>query len=68
MTTALVAWLPADLLQLSTRLSMRTQFIGACPIEQAEATAPWAAIITAVDGGWMAFESSDDYATWEAQA
>jgi len=47
---------------------MRTQFIGACPIEQAEATAPWAAIITAVDGGWMAFESAEDHATWEAQA
>ena len=47
---------------------MRTQFIDACSIEQAEATAPWAAIITAVDGGWMAFESASDYATWEAQA
>ena len=34
----------------------------------AERLAPWAAEIIEVDGGYMAFESSRDAATWQAQA
>jgi hypothetical protein len=30
--------------------------------------APWAAEIIEVEGGFMAFESSDDAATWRSQA
>ena len=26
--------------------------------------ATWAAVIRKVDGGWIAWESSDDYTTW----
>ena len=29
--------------------------------------APWAAKIIKVDGGYMAFESLDDYKTWKNQ-
>ena len=29
--------------------------------------APWAAVIAKVEGGWLAFESADDYRIWRAQ-
>ncbi len=35
---------------------------------QARDTAPWAAKIVKVDGGYMAFESIDDYNTWKRQS
>lgn len=35
--------------------------------EEAEQQAPWAAVIVEVEGGFMAFESMDDYKTWESQ-
>lgn len=28
---------------------------------------PWAAVIARVEGGFVAFESRDDYRTWRAQ-
>lgn len=28
---------------------------------------PWAAVIVAVRGGWLCFESASDYETWKAQ-
>lgn len=49
---------------------MRTQFIAeydAENLDDAYDAAPWAAEIIKVDGGWMAFESADDLATWENQ-
>lgn len=35
--------------------------------EEAEDMMPWACIIVDVDGGWMGFESRDDYETWSNQ-
>ena len=32
-----------------------------------EDVAPWAAIIVAVEGGWIAFESVTDYEVWSRQ-
>ncbi len=34
---------------------------------EAEGKCPWAARITKVEGGYMAFESLDDYYTWTNQ-
>jgi len=46
---------------------MQTQFIAAKTAAEARKLAPWAAKVAKVDGGYMAFESLDDYATWKAQ-
>lgn len=46
---------------------MQTQFIVAKTAAEARKLAPWAAKAVKVDGGYMAFESLDDYATWKAQ-
>jgi hypothetical protein len=35
--------------------------------EEAERLVPWAAIIEPVEGGWMAYESWDDYETAQRQ-
>lgn len=43
---------------------MRTQFIECITRYAARKTCPWAAVIVQVDGGYMAFESIDDYRTW----
>lgn len=46
---------------------MRIEFIQCATIEEARDAAPWAAEIIPVEGGFRAFESADDCATWEAQ-
>jgi len=49
---------------------MKTEFISyqtADTREEADKIAPWAAVIVEVGGGWMAFESVQDAATWENQ-
>jgi len=46
---------------------MQTQFIAAKTAAEARKLAPWAAKVAKVDGGYMAFESLADYATWKAQ-
>lgn len=46
---------------------MRTQFIQCDTIEEAREEAPWAAEIVEVEGGYRAFESVDDYHTWQNQ-
>ena len=39
-----------------------------CPTsEDAEKAAPWAAEIVEVDGGWIAFESVEEYKIWMRQ-
>ena len=35
--------------------------------EEAERLAPWAAVVAPVEGGWMAYESWDDYETAQRQ-
>ena len=43
---------------------MRREFLEVATIEEAQANCPWAAEIVEVDGGFMAFESMDEYNTW----
>lgn len=47
---------------------METEFIQCETIEEAKELCPWAAEIVEVDGGFMAFESVDDYEAWSNQA
>lgn len=46
---------------------MRKQFIETDKRAEAVKACPWAAKIIKVDGGYMAFESHDDYKTWKNQ-
>ncbi len=46
---------------------MRREMIEAKSAKQARLMAPWAAVVAKVEGGYMAFESVADYATWRAQ-
>jgi hypothetical protein len=46
---------------------MRKKFIQCENRQQAGEECPWAAIIVSVDGGYMCFESYDDYEVWECQ-
>lgn len=46
---------------------MRHEYIIAKTFAEAEEQAPWAAVIIAVEGGFMAFESAADADIWEAQ-
>lgn len=46
---------------------MRKTFIQVDSRKQAKDTAPWAAKIVKVDGGYVAFESIADYETWRKQ-
>lgn len=46
---------------------MRKQSIPAKSAAEARKLAPWAAKVTKVEGGYMAFESVADYATWKKQ-
>ncbi len=39
----------------------------AASTKEAERLAPWAAVVADVDGGWMAYESWDDYETAQRQ-
>jgi hypothetical protein len=46
---------------------MRREFLANVTRSVAIRTCPWAAKIVKVDGGYMAFESLDDYQTWKNQ-
>lgn len=46
---------------------MRSLFIQCDTLTEAQDAAPWAAEIVEVEGGYLAFESVDDCATWQAQ-
>ena len=46
---------------------MRTEYIQCKSRSTAWLRCPWAAIVTKVDGGFRAFESRADYATWRNQ-
>lgn len=46
---------------------MRQQFIECVSRNTAKRRCPWAAKIVRVDGGWLAFESVDDWRTWRNQ-
>lgn len=46
---------------------MRKVFIECGSRSTAKRRAPWAAVIARADGGWWAFESVADYATWRRQ-
>lgn len=46
---------------------MRQEFIEVKTGKEAKGRAPWAAVIVKVEGGYMAFESVQDYETWRRQ-
>lgn len=46
---------------------MRQLFVQCQSRSTAKRRAPWAAIIAKVTGGFIAFESIDDYKTWKGQ-
>jgi hypothetical protein len=46
---------------------MKTEFFEVCTETEAQELAPWAAVIVAVEGGYKAFESINDYETWLKQ-
>ena len=46
---------------------MKKQTIEAKTAAQARKLAPWAAIVAKVEGGYIAFESVQDYTTWKNQ-
>lgn len=46
---------------------MRTEFVECGTRKQAQVACPWAAKIVKVEGGYMCFESVDDYNTWLRQ-
>jgi hypothetical protein len=46
---------------------MRSVFIEAKNRKEAEDRCPWAAIIILVEGGYLAFESMQDYENWQNQ-
>ena len=46
---------------------MRKEFIECASYGTAKRRCPWAAIIARVEGGFMAFESIQDYKTWKGQ-
>jgi len=46
---------------------MRKEFVECASYGTAKRHCPWAAIIARVEGGFMAFESIQDYKTWKGQ-
>lgn len=46
---------------------MRKEFIECKTLKMAWLRAPWAEVMTKVEGGYMAFESRDDFNTWKNQ-
>jgi len=46
---------------------MKTEFVNANTLTSAKRLAPWAARIAKVEGGYLAFESIEDYQTWTKQ-
>jgi hypothetical protein len=49
------------------RNTMRKEMIQVKTRKEAEQAAPWASKVVKVDGGYMAFESIDDYRAWKNQ-
>lgn len=47
---------------------MRKEFVSCACRKTAWRRAPWAAVVTKVEGGFMAFESVADFKTWIDQA
>ncbi len=46
---------------------MRKEYVQCMSRRAARKLCPWAAVITEVDGGYLCFESQDDYRTWRNQ-
>lgn len=46
---------------------MRTEFLPVKTAAQARKQAPWAAVVHKAGGGYMAFESIEDYQRWKSQ-
>jgi len=46
---------------------MRVQTMYDCTRKQAVDGMPWAGVVVKVEGGYMGFESDDDYQTWRRQ-
>jgi len=46
---------------------MRKEIIECETLEQAQEQAPWSSKIEKIEGGFMAFESNDDFLTWSNQ-
>lgn len=46
---------------------MRTEFVECRSRSTAKRRCPWSAVIAKVEGGFMAFESVEDYKTWRTQ-
>jgi hypothetical protein len=46
---------------------MRKELIEARTAAAARKLAPWAASVAKVEGGYLAFESLQDFATWKGQ-
>ena len=46
---------------------MRKEFVQTESRKFAKNACPWASVITKVDGGYMAFESAQDYRAWRNQ-
>jgi hypothetical protein len=47
--------------------TMRKEFVMCQTRSMAARKCPWAVVIAAVDGGFMCFESRDDYQMWKRQ-
>ncbi len=47
--------------------TMRKEFIEGTSLKRAKKRAPWATVITKCYGGYMAFESMNEYLTWRGQ-
>ena len=45
----------------------RNHAITAMTVEEVLDLCPWQAVISEVEGGWMVFESLDDYEVWISQ-
>ena len=46
---------------------MQQQFVEAKTKKEAQVKCPWAEVIVKVEGGYMCFESRQDYETWKRQ-
>jgi hypothetical protein len=53
--------------QIAGHTTMRKEFVVCHTRSIAARKCPWAVVIAAVDGGFMCFESRDDYQTWKRQ-
>ena len=46
---------------------MRTQLVQTVSLIHAQLECPWAEMVVKVEGGYLCFESIDDYETWNNQ-